>query len=575
LTYSLPTDPATSWQETWRRLAPLVPRARQRTTVIGVAGALGGVLEAGLILIVVRLALALADGEDAISVARPLGDITLGFGAFVVVALALAAGRLALQAFAAHTAAVMSAGTLETIGTTLVGGVLRAPWSIQSADREGRFQEIATNQSRRVAKATLSFGLGLSSVLSFVVLLAAAVVVEPIAAAAMLAVGTGLFLALRPVSSLARRKSAQESVASVDFAHSLVEASRLGAEVRLFGAADAVAERVGERLRRVSRLHYVSVALSRLVPVLYQSTAMVLIVVGLWGVYLSGTSRVGVIGALVLILVRALTYAQSGQSYFHEVARESPYVDQVNEAIARYELVDASASAPLAPIETVALTEVGYEHGRGEPALRGVSIDGRRGDLVGIVGPSGAGKTTLAEILVRLRLPQSGAYLVDGRSAASIAREAWTRQVAAVPQTPRLFDGTVAENIRFHRDDIDDEQIVAAARAANIHDEVAAFPDGYDTEIGQSADGVSGGQAQRLCLARALAGEPSMLVLDEPTSAVDARSELLIRDSLLALRDRTLVFIVTHRSAMIDACDRVVRLDEGRLAELDLRAGSS
>jgi ATP-binding cassette subfamily B protein len=172
-------------------------------------------------------------------------------------------------------------------------------------------------------------------------------------------------------------------------------------------------------------------------------------------------------------------------------------------------------------------------------------------------------------------LPQSGAYLVDGRSAASIAREAWTRQVAAVPQTARLFDGTVAENIRFHRDDIDDDQIVAAARAANIHDEVAAFPDGYDTEIGQSADGVSGGQAQRLCLARALAGEPSMLVLDEPTSAVDARSELLIRDSLLALRDRTLVFIVTHRSAMIDACDRVVRLDDGRLAELDLRAGSS
>jgi ATP-binding cassette, subfamily B, bacterial len=131
----------------------------------------------------------------------------------------------------------------------------------------------------------------------------------------------------------------------------------------------------------------------------------------------------------------------------------------------------------------------------------------------------------------------------------------YRRHVAYVPQEPRLYHATVADNIRFFRD-LDDEAVQRAARLAHIHDVILGMPDGYDTVVGQRADAVSGGQRQRICLARALAGNPSVLLLDEPTSALDAESEAAIQASLLELRGSLTTFIVAHRPSLLEICDR-------------------
>jgi ATP-binding cassette subfamily B protein len=185
-----------------------------------------------------------------------------------------------------------------------------------------------------------------------------------------------------------------------------------------------------------------------------------------------------------------------------------------------------------------------------------------------VIGPSGAGKSTLVQILLRLRAPLGGRYIVNGESAERYEMGDWHRRVAYVPQEPRLLHASVTENIRYFRD-VDDEAIERAARLARIHEDIMSWPEGYGTIVGPRADAVSGGQQQRICLARALVGRPEVLILDEPTSALDPHSESLIQESLTALRDELTLFIIAHRMSTLDICDRVMVIIDGRLVAFD------
>jgi ABC-type multidrug transport system fused ATPase/permease subunit len=185
--------------------------------------------------------------------------------------------------------------------------------------------------------------------------------------------------------------------------------------------------------------------------------------------------------------------------------------------------------------------------------------------VIGIVGPTGAGKSTLVQLLLRLRAPTRGAFLAGDVPAADVDDEAWHRKVAYLPQEPHLVRASPRDNVRFFREWIDEAAVTRAMRLAHIADEVDAWADGPRAIIGERADGISGGQRQRLCLARALAGEPELLVLDEPTSALDPHSERLIAESLVALRGRLTMVIVAHRLSTLEVCDRIMVIQDGRL----------
>jgi ABC-type multidrug transport system fused ATPase/permease subunit len=160
-------------------------------------------------------------------------------------------------------------------------------------------------------------------------------------------------------------------------------------------------------------------------------------------------------------------------------------------------------------------------------------------------------------------------YTVNDVPAAWIADADWRRHVAYLPQEAHVMHGAVENNIRFLRDWIDDDAVRRAAEMAHIAHEIETWPDGYRTVIGQRSDAISGGQRQRLCLARALAGNPQLLVLDEPTSALDPTSESLIQESLASLRGRMTMVIVAHRLNTLNLCDRVMVLRGGKLEAFD------
>jgi len=191
----------------------------------------------------------------------------------------------------------------------------------------------------------------------------------------------------------------------------------------------------------------------------------------------------------------------------------------------------------------------------------------RAGQKVALVGPSGAGKSTVAYLLLRFLEPDRGTITAGGRPLAALDPAAWRRQVAWVPQNPSLFYGTVADNIRLARPRAGPDEVIWAARQAHAHEFVARLPQGYDTLLGERGARLSGGQGQRLALARAFLQDAPLLLLDEATANLDPEVEQLIQEALeRLLRGRT-ALIIAHRLHTIYHADRILVLDAGRVVE--------
>ncbi|AWB50380.1 ABC transporter [Gemmobacter aquarius] len=198
-------------------------------------------------------------------------------------------------------------------------------------------------------------------------------------------------------------------------------------------------------------------------------------------------------------------------------------------------------------------------------ALMGVSLVVRPGETVALVGPSGAGKTTILQLLMRFYDPQSGAVRFDGIDLRDMERADFRRAIALVPQDPVIFAASARENIRFGRPDATDAEVEAAAKAAAAHDFLAALPQGYDTWLGERGVMLSGGQKQRVAIARAILRDAKVLLLDEATSALDAESERAVQAAVESLSEGRTTLVVAHRLATVKRADRIVVFDHGRI----------
>jgi len=211
--------------------------------------------------------------------------------------------------------------------------------------------------------------------------------------------------------------------------------------------------------------------------------------------------------------------------------------------------------------------EVDFQYAPGVPVLRGVSLRVARGQRVAVVGPTGAGKSTLLSLLPRFYDPTRGRVLVDGIDAREYRLGSLRRQVAMVLQPPLLFPVSIRENIAFGRPDARLEEIVAAAKAARIHDMVARLPRGYDTAVGENSVTLSEGEKQRLTIARAILRDSPILILDEPTSALDPETEGLIMEALERLQAGRTTLIIAHRLSTVRSADLIVVIKDGQVVE--------
>jgi len=266
---------------------------------------------------------------------------------------------------------------------------------------------------------------------------------------------------------------------------------------------------------------------------------------------------------------------------FSSAARVFAQIKEAQGATQRvFEILDTRAEVSDSPTATSLSTvsghiraeHVSFAYDPRQPVLMDVSFEARPGELVAIVGPTGAGKTTVMNVLHRFYDPTEGHITIDGQDLRQVTMDSWYRQIALVPQETILFGGTILDNIRYGDREATEEEVAAASRAAHAHDFIMSFPDQYQTIVGEKGINMSGGQRQRIAIARAIVKNPRILLLDEATSALDSESERLVQEALEQLMKGRTTFVIAHRLTTIQRADRILVLNKGRLVETGTHA---
>ncbi len=563
----------------------VLKRRSQRDLVSKAWGSLSG--ERRLLLGLAALSVLAAQAEsaalvlialiaDRVASGAPTSQISVGpidlrmdvptAGLLTVVSIAVAALVVVLYGrLAARTFARLERGSRDEI----VRSFAQADWEYQSTQKSSRVQgRLLRLMDARAAtfNGLVGWIRALATIAVFVVV---ATVMSPLAAIVIVAFGIVLSLAVFPIRRRIVRLAGRAANEEVGLAADVAEAADHGADVHTFGAWPAFLGRFGTKSRSLEGVRARLGIVKYLMPVVYQYGALTLILlVMLVASMTPATSEFGQFAASALLLLRSVQYGQQLQQSLQQIAESVPRIELLKRELVIPPPRVVPGSRTLRTVERLELQDVSYRYpGSATLALREISLELRPGTIVGMAGPSGSGKSTLAQILLRLRWPTSGRYLVNGDGAQEFSGESWNRLVSHVPQQPHLLHGSLRENVSFLDDSISSEQVAAVLKAVGLAEFIESLPGGLDADVGPTGRSLSGGQVQRLGIARALVREPRLIILDEPTSALDVDAERLVGAALAALRGRSdaLVVVIAHRPSTLALCDEMVVLQEGRV----------
>ncbi|MCP3918202.1 MAG: ABC transporter ATP-binding protein [bacterium] len=316
-----------------------------------------------------------------------------------------------------------------------------------------------------------------------------------------------------------------------------------------------------------------TVALSQTWTMVYTNIGMglMLVFVGWLTIRRGAVSEPGSMIVFFMFISTAYKGVKSTTRSWTKVAEAMGSVDRLLELLDQEpDIVEPEEAQVLTNLgDGVAFENVSFIYpGSDRPAVHDVSLEIRRGETLALVGPSGSGKSTLVDLIARFIDPTSGRIAAGGHDLRELTLDSWTAMYSMVTQDPFLFHASIGENLRFGKPDASDEELHAAARAANIHEFIADLQQGYETDVADAGARLSGGQRQRITVARAFLHGGELLLLDEATSALDTESESVVQAAIDDLMVGHTVVVIAHRLSTIRNADRIAVLDEGRLVEL-------
>ena len=562
----------------WRLLdAAEKARAARLAALMLVSGA----IEVSGVLSVVPLVAVLTSADD------PCGRLGQAAGAACASLLpsrspyvlgALAFGLIALSNLLAFCVTWLSARLTWSVWRRLATQALRSyldkPYEFFFASHSATIVKNIVQETERLSRSVLLPALIVVSRLVITLgIVALVVLVDPLLAAAVFAVLCALyFAAYRQVQGRIRVAGAQAFAGRERIARIATESIGGLRELRMLDCAPQFSSRFDHAAAALAR-HYVYGTAAGVAPRYIIETVAFAIVLGL-GVYLGRSfgdwqSAAPLFAFYVFAAYRLLPQFQqvfANAMSIYENARVAEALAEVSREAPR-PAAPATGTTPLRP--PIALRSVTYRYpGSDEPVLREASMEIPARATVGLVGATGAGKSTIIDLVAGLLQPAQGAVELNGTRLEPALAPAWRARIGYVPQVLFLLDDTIRRNIAFGLDDeaISQQAVELAARAANIHDYIAALPEGYDTEVGERGVRLSGGQRQRLVIARALYRDPEVLIFDEATSALDQETEQAVMEAIGSLSHRKTLLIISHRPATLSGCDVVYEVADGRIS---------
>ena len=543
---------------------------KKRVLVFCISTFMVGLLEAVFLVAVTRTGLAIASGQSAVGLTT---NVEVTISESLLISAALLVARFALYYVTTRLQVGLQYRITTTFRKQLGTGFLRASWETQQREPSGTLQQIVVQFPSQISYFVGQVGISLAGILGLAALLSTAIVIDVASTLILVTALLTLTLVLEPFRRMMRIRSSKAIAAQVAFANNVTEVAEMSLEINALGISDEASTRLAQIIERDADAQFRVSLTSGLVSPVYMSLAYGAVLVGLYALNSIGSDDINQVGAVMLIMLRSLSYGQQIQGGLTAIGQYGPYAQKLIQK--REEFFAArrpSGDTEVTTAERLTASEVSFAYPDQPLLLDRIEFSLRRGETVALIGPSGAGKTTLVQLLLGLRLPDRGSIAIDGTDTAHVDRESWHRLVTYVPQETRLLSATIEDNIGFLRSHVTEQDVWRAIDQSNLRTFVDSLPDGIDTLLGPAGQSLSGGQKQRVSIARALVTRPSLLILDEPTASLDQESETVLNETIAALKNDVAVLVVTHKASTLAACDRALVLENGRLTEVSVAA---
>jgi len=387
-----------------------------------------------------------------------------------------------------------------------------------------------------------------------------------------LAIGLALFLALKPLLALTRKYSKETEELNKKVARHINEHISGIKTIKANGVEGEVGALGGELFEKFRFLQIRTFLTRRMAIIMTEPMGIIFISGVVAFAYYKTSYNLGALAAVIYLIKQIFAYAQNILGHTHMINESIPYAQEMmkyrEKAEAFQEKKQQKGNLPFTFKKSLNFENVTFEYENGKRALDNVSFEIKKGEMVGIIGPSGGGKSTAFDLLLRFFEPTKGGILLDGKDIKNISLKSWRRNIAYVPQDIFLLNDTIGENIRFRDKNITEKDIIAAAKDAQIYDFIRQLPEGMDTMVGERGIMLSGGQRQRIVIARALARKPQILLLDEATSALDAEAENAIKHILENKKGEITILAIAHRMSTVRNADKLIAIENGKIIEL-------
>jgi len=565
-------------QKLWSLLRELYGSYRTRMLGLTFLGGFSSVLEGLGISVLIPLLVFFVGGDAGDQASNFAVDflkgvfgwlgVALSFKVLLSIAVALFLLKALMLFWFGYVRAKIVAEYRMSVRSELYQDFLNADFSYLQRQRVGYLDTILmreVKQSSRLFENLIGFILSLTSMVAYATV---SMFLSPYITILAVIFGGIFLIVFRPLMVRIRIYSRSLIAAGKEVSHMLAEILYGIKSVKAAGAERAVFDAAQPIFKTFERLEFKKQIAKHVSKVSLEPFSM-FFVLGVFAVsYLYLDFNITTFVAIMYLIHQVFMQVDKIQSALHVVTESMPSAYAVRDALREVKAhqLQPGGSAPFRFEKRLALAglEFGY---KGTEIVRGVDLTIQKGEAVGIIGPSGAGKTTIVDLILRLQQQKGGTITLDGVPSSDIAIKEWRRNVVYVPQDVFLMNASIADNIRFFDATITDEEIADASKRAHIYEKIMSLPGGFASSAGERGTSFSGGERQRIAVARALVRKPSILILDEATSALDAHAEDIIKDTLKELKGSLTLIVIAHKPSTIDYVDRVVAIRDGKVVE--------